>query len=58
MTGQLGIELTGSSPSSPKEGVHIKSRLAFEHVVNRPCQFMCEDREGFALAVFFFQSGQ
>jgi hypothetical protein len=55
---QLGVGLTGSPPSSLQEGVHLKRCLAFQHVVDRPRQFVSEDGQGFALAVLFFQSGQ
>src|SRR5713101_7540343 len=36
----------------------MKSRLAFQHVIDHPCQFMRQDGQGFALAVLFFQPGQ
>ena len=58
MAVQLGLELTGSPPSALEESVQIKSRLALQHVIDRPCQFMRQDGQGFALAVFFLQSGQ
>ena len=58
MAVQLGIELTGSPPLSLKEGVQIKSCLAFQHVVDRPGQFMSQDGQCFALAVFFLQAGE
>ena len=58
MAVQLGIELTGSPPLSLQECVQIKRRLAFQHVVDRPGQFMRQDGQGFALAVFFLQAGE
>ena len=58
MAVQLGVGLTDSPPLSLEEGVQITRCLAFQHVVDRPRQFMREDGQGFPLAVLFLQSGQ
>ena len=58
MAVQLDRELTASPPLGMQECLQIKSRLAFEHVVDCTSQFMSEDREGFALAVLSFQPRQ
>jgi hypothetical protein len=58
MAVQFGVGLTGSPPSALQEGVQIKRGLAFQHVVDRPRSFMCEDGQGFPLAVFFLQAGE
>ncbi len=58
MAVQLDRELTASPPLCMQECLQIKSRLAFEHVVDCPGQFMSQDGQGFARAVLFFQSGQ
>ena len=57
MAVQLGLELTDSPPLAVQECVQIKSRLALQHVVDRPGQFMSQDGQGFALAMFFLQVG-
>ena len=54
MAVQLDRELAASPPLCMQEGLQIKSRLAFEHVVDGPGQFMSQDGQGLALAVFFF----
>jgi hypothetical protein len=41
-----------------EERFHIKHRLPFEHVIDRPPQFVGQDRQGFAFAVFALQFGQ
>jgi hypothetical protein len=43
---------------SLKEGVQSKSRLAFSHGVDRPCQCVSQDGQGFPLAVCFLSSGE
>ena len=43
MAVQLDRELTASPPLGMKECLQIKSCLAFEHVVDRPGQFMRQD---------------
>lgn len=58
MAVQLGVEFTDSPPSALEESVEIKSRLALQHVIDRSGQFVRQDGQGFALAVFFLQSGQ
>lgn len=58
MAVQLDWELSASPPLCMKECLQIKSRLAFEHVVDRPGQFMRQEGQGFPLAVLFFQFGQ
>ncbi len=58
MAVQFGVGLTGSPPLSLEESVQIKRRLALQHVVDRPGQFMRQDGQGFALAVFFLQAGE
>ena len=58
MAVQLGLELTDSPPLSPQECVEIKSCLALSHVVDRPGQFMSQDRQGFALAMCVLQAGK
>jgi hypothetical protein len=55
---QLGIELTDSPPLCLKELLPIKSRLAFQHVIDRPCQFMSQDGQCLALAVFLLSAGE
>jgi hypothetical protein len=55
---QFGVELTGSPPLPLQEGVQIKSRLAFQHVVDGPSQFVSKDGQGFPLAVFFLSAGE
>jgi hypothetical protein len=58
MAVQCGLERTGSPPFSPQAWVESKSGLAFEPGVDRPCQWMSQDRQGFALARFVLQAGQ
>ena len=41
-----------------QEFVHIKHRVAFEHIIDGPRQFMREDGQRFALAVLVLSSGQ
>ena len=55
---QFGVELTDSPPLSVQEGVQITSRFAFQHVIDRPCSFVSQDGQGFALAVFFLEAGE
>ena len=55
---QLDRELTASPPLCMQECLQIKGRLAFEPVVDCPGQFMSQDGQGFALAVFFLQAGE
>ena len=55
MGGQLGDRLARSAPLLVEEFVHIERRIAFQHVIHRARQFMGEDRQGFALTMFFRQ---
>jgi hypothetical protein len=56
----------GSSPACPvrrqahllcslpmEEGLHIKGRVALEHIIDGPRQLMRQDRQGFPCAMFF-----
>src|SRR5918996_6316335 len=55
---QLGLGLSRSAPSATQKDVHIKSYLALEHIIDRPCQFMGQNAQGFAFVMFFLQAGQ
>jgi hypothetical protein len=55
---QFGIELTDSPPLCLKELLPIKSRLALQHVIDRPCQCMSQDGQCLALAVFVLEAGE
>ena len=50
---QLDVRLTYSAPLPMEECLQIKSRLALEHIIDRPRQLVRQDRQGFALAMFF-----
>src|SRR5262249_45648856 len=45
-------------PLAMQKFVHIKHRVALEHVIDRPREFMREESQGFALAMLVFQAGQ
>src|SRR6266478_2039797 len=49
---QLGGRLSRPLPAlRTEELVHVKGLFAFQHVIDRPSQFVGEDRESFSLAV-------
>ena len=50
---QLGAGLTCSASLGTEEDVHIKSRFAFEHIIDRPCQLVGQEAQGFAFVMFF-----
>ena len=58
MSVQLGGKLTRSAPLTMEELLHIKGPLAFEHVIDCPCQLGGQDGEGFALAMLLLQTSQ
>ena len=41
-----------------EECLQSKSRVALEHIIDRPRQLVRQDRQGFALAMFFLSAGQ
>ena len=55
---QCGVERTGSPPFPLQENVQSKRWLALQPVGDCPGPLMRQAREGCALAVRFFQSGQ
>ena len=52
------MEITDSPPLCLKALLQIKSRLAFQHVIDRPCQLMSQDGQCLALAVFVLEAGE
>src|SRR5262245_3297104 len=52
----LGARLTRSPPLTVKKFLDIASHLACEHVINRARQFMGQNGQGLALAMFFLQA--
>ena len=55
---QLGVTLTHSAPLAMEELVHLKSRLALEHIIDGPRELVSQDGQGFPLVVFFLQAGE
>ena len=54
---QLGGRLTHSAPIAVEESVHLKYRVACQHVVDGARQLVGQDGQRLALAVFFLQTG-
>ena len=50
---QLGGRLTCSPPLALEKSVQIEHDPPFQHVIDGTREFMGQDREGLALAVFF-----
>ena len=48
---QLGIGLTRSPPSSCHELLHVEDSPSDEHVIGRPSDLVCEDRQRLSLSV-------
>ena len=55
---QLGVRLTRSAPLPVEELLHIEHRVAFEHIIDGPRQFMRQDGPSFPLVMLLRQSGQ
>ena len=55
---QLGGRLTRSAPVAVEEYVHLKYRVARQHVVDGARQLVGQDRQRLALPMFFLQTGQ
>ena len=55
---QLGGRLPHSAPVAVEEALHLKYRVARQHVIDGACQLVGQDRQRLALAVFFLQTGQ
>ena len=55
---QLGSRLTCSPPLPLEKGVELERDSPFQHIIDRPGQFMGQDRQGLALPVFVLEARQ
>jgi hypothetical protein len=55
---EFGAGLTRSAPLGRQELLQIKGGVAFQHDIDRPCEFVRQDTEGFAFVMLFLQLGQ
>ncbi len=55
---ELGAGLTRSAPLGRQELLQIKGDLTFQHVINRPCEFVRTDTERFAFLMLCLQTCQ
>ena len=49
---QLGRRLAYSPPLTLEKDVEIEHHVSFQHIIDGPSQFMRQDRQGLALAMF------
>jgi hypothetical protein len=53
---QFGRRLAYFPPFTLEKGLEIARDSPLQHVIDRPGEHMCQDREGFALPVFFLSA--